>query len=194
MSGFADRSAGSFGDGESPEDRLSQEAEDLMRQGRFQDAATRYQELQRSSPADVWAHLGYVSALECAGDINEAANLLEETAQLHRSNRHVQRFCRMFFERREDPVRAGDARKELAAPQFMLSDEPMDQLADLYFNQGRYHEAHAELRRLLNEEQIPEDEPALLVSINARIGACLRQEHRGRSTQLPVESLGPGPR
>ena len=85
-----------------------------MRQGRYQDAAYRYEELQRSSPMDVWAHLGYVSALECAGKVNEAATLLEKTAQSHRDNRHVMRFCRMFFERREDPVRASDARKGIS--------------------------------------------------------------------------------
>ena len=79
MSSFSDFSDRSYGDDESAEDRLSQEAEDLMRQGRYQDAAARYQELQRMSPADIWAHLGYVSALECAGNIREAANILEET-------------------------------------------------------------------------------------------------------------------
>ncbi|TVR46469.1 MAG: tetratricopeptide repeat protein [Planctomycetota bacterium] len=178
MSGFGNHFSGGgpdFGDGDSAEERSRFEAEELMRQGRYQDAAARYQELRRLAPTDFWVDLAYVSALECAGKVGEAENILEEAAQEHRRNRHLQRFRRMFFERREDPVRAGHARRALAEPAG-LDDEPLDSLADLYFNQGRYLEAQNELRRLLGEEQIEEDDSALLASIHARLGACLRQE------------------
>lgn len=158
---------------ESSEERLSQEAEELMRQGRFLDAAARYLELRRLSPTDLWARLGHASALECAGRVSDAAHVLEEAVQHHRRSRHMQRFRRMFFERREDPAEVIRARNELSQD-VTIPDEPVDQLADLYFNQGRYHEALGELQRLLQEETIDDDD-LLTASIHARMGACLRQ-------------------
>ena len=66
-------------DQDSPEDRLVQEAEELMRQRRYGDAVTRYQTLRRQSPTDMWAGIGYVSALECAGRVDEAEKVLDGT-------------------------------------------------------------------------------------------------------------------
>lgn len=164
-----------YGD-ESSEERLSQEAEELMRQGRFLDAAARYQELRRLSPTDLWASLGHASALECAGRVSDAAHILDEVVQHHRRSCHMQRFRRMFFERREDPAEVIRARNDLSQSST-IPDEPVDQLADLYFNQGRYHEALGELQRLLQEESIDDDD-LLTASIHARMGACLRQSQR----------------
>jgi tetratricopeptide (TPR) repeat protein len=157
------------------EDRLSQEAEDLMRQGRYQDAVTRYADLRRLVPADPWAKLGYASALECNGQINEAAKVIEEVSSNNHSNRHVQRFCALFYVRREDTSRAQRCQEVLRSFGAMFDDDPTDQLADLYFNQGRYYEANAELQRILREEA-PTDHQAR-ASVLARMGACLRQSN-----------------
>lgn len=156
---------------DTPEDRLVHEAEELMRQRRFQDAAMRYQDLRRFSPSDLWANLGYVSALECAGKINEAEQILEETTLSFRRSAPLHRFRHLFFERREDMKRAAHSQAALEAD--ATEDGPEDQLADLYFNQGRYHEARAELQRLM-QDGLPDDDE-MKASVLARMGACQRQ-------------------
>ena len=49
-----------------------------MRQRRFDDAVSRYSDLMRHHPGDLWTWLGQVSAMECAGDLDGATRLLEE--------------------------------------------------------------------------------------------------------------------
>ena len=179
---------------ESPEDKLVQEAEELMRQRRFIDAASRYQDLRRQSPTDLWANLGYVSALECAGNVAEAEQALEETTSGHRRSAPLHRFRHLFFVRREDIHRA---QLSQAALQLEVVDEgPEDQLADLYFNQGRYHEARSELERLLRDGvlEVGEQED-MKASVIARIGACLRQNsdfEPARERLLEALALEPG--
>ncbi|MFW5828743.1 MAG: tetratricopeptide repeat protein [Planctomycetota bacterium] len=155
------------------EDRLHQEAEDLMRQGRYQDAVRRYADLRRLVPTDPWAKLGYASALECNGQITEAAQVLEDASTHDRSNRHVMRFCALFYQRREDKFHAQRFQEVLQSFEPIFDDDPGDQLAEMYFNQGRYHEANAELQRILREEA--PDDHMMRASVLARVGACLRQ-------------------
>jgi tetratricopeptide (TPR) repeat protein len=164
-------SDGPGGDDASREERLAHEAAELMRQGRYHDAVNRYRQLATLQPGDPWAGLGHASALECAGDISGAEQILEQTAASHGRNAHVQRFRRMFFERREDYHRARSSTDALRGTS-LLDDEPADGLADLYFNQGRYLEARTELERLLRDEEIGSEPQA---GIRARLGACLRQ-------------------
>jgi tetratricopeptide (TPR) repeat protein len=152
-----------------PEDRLQTEAEELMRQKRYQDAARRYQDLRRVSPTDLWAFLGQVSALECAGDVEAAERLLEEAALRHRASAPLHRFRRAFFERREDLRQAAGSAKALQ--EGLFDEGPADQLADLYFNQARYHEAQSEFERLLAQDL----DDGLRAGVLARLGACLRQ-------------------
>ncbi|MDA3961601.1 MAG: tetratricopeptide repeat protein, partial [Planctomycetota bacterium] len=159
-----------------PEDRLAQEAEELMRQGRFKDAAARYSDLRQTAPGDLWAALGHASALECAGEVRAAEMLLDEAAGSHRSNLHLMRFQRMFFERREDLHRAVAAREAIRHKDELFTEGPPDQLADMFFNQGRYNEALNELQRLLREEEI--EDSTTRAGVLARIGACLRQDAR----------------
>ena len=161
-------------DPEPPEDRLTQEAEEMMRQRRFQDAVTRYQDLRRQSPTDLWTSLGYVSALECAGEVVEAERALEEATAGHRRSAPLHRFRRWFFVRREDLRSAAMSQEALSLN--ILEEGPEDQLADMYFNQGRYHEARGELERILRDGLLDGEEPAeMKASIVARVGACLRQ-------------------
>ncbi|HYE08366.1 MAG TPA: tetratricopeptide repeat protein [Planctomycetota bacterium] len=178
------------GDNDSPEDRLAGEAEELMRQKRFNDAASRYGDLRRFSPTDLWASLGHASALECAGQMDDAVRVLEETAHRYRRSASLHRFRHLFFVRRED---IGSAQLSQAALESEVVEEgPEDQLADLYFNQGRYHEALAELERLIRSDVIEEDE--LRASVLARTGACLRQhgEHeRARERLLEALAIDP---
>lgn len=181
-------------DPDNPEDRLVQEAEELMRQRRYGDAVTRYQTLRRQSPTDMWAGIGYVSALECAGRVDEAEKVLEETTANHRRSAPLHRFRRLFFVRREDHKRAA---LSLAALELEVVDEgPEDQLADLYFNQGRYHEARGELTRLLNDGVIDREERReMRASVTARVGACLRQEGElepARERLIEALALEPG--
>ena len=178
-------------DSDSQDEKLLQEAEELMRQKRFQDAASRYQDLRRTSPTDLWASLGYASALECAGKITEAEQILEEAALRHKRSAPLHRFRHMFFERRED-IRAS-ATSQAVLHAEPLEEGPEDQLADLYFNQGRYHEALAELERLLAHGELGENE--LRASVLARSGACLRQhgDHEvARDRLLEALDLDPG--
>ena len=181
-------------DADSPEDKLVQEAEELMRQRRFLDAASRYRDVRRHSPTDLWANLGYVSALECAGNVAEAEQALEEATGSHRSSAPLHRFRHLFFVRREDLRRA--ALSQAALQLEVVEEGPEDQLADLYFNQGRYHEARAELERLLRDPQMAvRDDHELRASIIARIGACLRQsgEHEPARERLSESlALEPG--
>jgi tetratricopeptide (TPR) repeat protein len=161
-------------DSDHPEERLAHEAEELMRQRRFQDAVTRYQDLRRQSPTDLWTQLGYVSALECAGRVTEAEKALEEATRGHGRSAMLHRFRHLFFVRREDLRSA--ARSQQALQLEVIEDGPEDQLADLYFNQGRYHEARGELERILRDATLTNEERRdLRASILARIGACLRQ-------------------
>jgi tetratricopeptide (TPR) repeat protein len=161
-------------DSDQPEERLAQEAEELMRQRRFQDAVTRYQDLRRQSPTDLWTNLGYVSALECAGRVAEAEKILEEATIGHDRSAMLHRFRHLFFVRREDLPSAARSQKALRLE--VLEEGPEDQLADLYFNQGRYYEARSELERLLRDKLLDHDDHAeLKASVVARIGACLRQ-------------------
>ena len=75
---------------DSPDERLQHEAEELMRQKRYLDAAGRYQDLRSHHPTDLWASLGHCSALECAGRIQEAEQVLEEVTLRHkRSAAHL---------------------------------------------------------------------------------------------------------
>jgi tetratricopeptide (TPR) repeat protein len=153
-----------------PQDRLTHEAEELMRQRRFGDAAERYHDLIAGEPTDLWVRLGWISALECAGRLDDARTQLEETARNHRRSAPFQRFRRLFFERREDAAAAAVSQKALRTE--VIDDGPDDQLADLYFNQGRYLEARAELERLLTQG-IEDD--GMRAAATARLGACLRQ-------------------
>ncbi len=156
-----------------------------MRQRRYQDAAGRYLELRHESPSDLWTNLGYASALELAGKVSEAQQVLEETAVRHRANASLHRFRHLFFVRREDLRAAADSQKALKAE--IIDDGPDDQLADLYFNQGRYHEAMAELERLLAADRL---EGELKASVMARLGACLRQSGEpARARERLVEAL-----
>jgi tetratricopeptide (TPR) repeat protein len=157
-------------DGDSPQDRLAQEAEELMRQRRFSDAVRRYRDLHQQEPTDLWASLGYVSALECAGNVDEAEVALEEAASQHRRSAALHRFRHLFFVRREDRARASSSQGAVGRA---LEDGPIDQLADLYFNQGRYHEALAEFDRLIRDHDL--DDGGLRAGVLARSGACLRQ-------------------
>lgn len=181
-------------DPDQPEDRLLHEAEELMRQRRFQDAVSRYQDLRRQSPTDLWASLGYVSALECAGNVDEAEQALEEATAGHRRSAPLHRFRHLFFVRREDLKRAAISQEALSLD---IPDEgPEDQLADLYFNQGRYHEARGELERLVRDGALDrEDRSDLKASVVARIGACLRQSGEfepARERLVEALALEPG--
>ena len=158
---------------DNPDERLIQEAEEFMRQGRYQDAISRYREMRRQSPTDLFASLGHISALECAGEVQEAEKILQEVGSSHNRSPHLQRFMHLFFERREDIRRAARCR-QAARDIAGLGEGPVDQLADMYFNQGRYHEALAELYRIQREEEIDSDE--IRSSILARLGACQRQQ------------------
>lgn len=181
-------------DPDQPEDRLLHEAEELMRQRRFQDAVTRYQDLCRQSPTDLWANLGYVSALECAGNVAEAEQALEEATDGHRRSAPLHRFRHLFFVRREDLRRAALSQEALSLD--ILEEGPEDQLADLYFNQGRYHEARGELERLLRDGALDRDDRAdLKASVVARVGACLRQSGEfepARERLVEALALEPG--
>ncbi|MCK6491733.1 MAG: hypothetical protein L6R48_26100, partial [Planctomycetes bacterium] len=97
--------------------------------------------------------------------------LLEEAVRSHRASGHLQRFRHLFFVRREDLRAAAQASKAIAAG--APDDGPEDQLAELYFNQGRYLEALAELERLLGRGV---EDRQLQASVLARSGACLRQQ------------------
>ena len=160
-------------DADNPDDRLLHEAEELMRQRRFADAASRYDDLQQRQPTDLWIRLGRVSALECAGQVEDAVGLLEETAATHRRSSSYQRFRHLFFVRREDFAAANASQRALRNE--TIDDGPDDQLADLYFNQGRYREARAELERLLESPAVNEGDSEFRTSLIARLGACLRQ-------------------
>lgn len=153
------------------DDRLAHEAEELMRQRRFQDAAARYGDLLAKAPTDLWATLGRVSALECAGLLDEARTLLERLQQSHRRSASFQRFRHLFFVRREDFASASASQKAIRQGE-VIDEGADDQLADLYFNQGRYHEAAGELARLLAAGL---DDGDLKASVLARLGACQRQ-------------------
>jgi tetratricopeptide (TPR) repeat protein len=181
-------------DPDQPEDRLTQEAEELMRQRRFQDAVSRYQDLRRQSPTDLWTNLGYVSALECAGRVAEAEKILEEATDGHRRSAPLHRFRHLFFVRREDLRRA--ARSQEALHLEVVEEGPEDQLADLYFNQGRYHEARGELERLLRDGLLDrEGREDLKASVVARAGACLRQSgefESARERLVEALALEPG--
>ena len=181
-------------DAEGPEDKLVQEAEELMRQRRFPDAVSRYQDVRRQSPTDLWASLGYISALECAGQVGEAEQALEEAASSHRGSAPLHRFRHLFFVRREDLRRAASSHAALQLE--MIEEGPEDQLADLYFNQGRYHEARAELERLLRDGVLDrEEQQGMRASVLARIGACLRQSGEpepARERLIAALALEPG--
>ncbi len=153
---------------DSPDDKLMHEAEELMRQRRFRDAARRYQDLHGKQPTDLWTSLGFASALECAGEVETAERVLEDAATRHGLSASLHRFRHLFFVRREDLKRASASQQALRRDALEAGES--DQLADLYFNQGRYHEALAELERRLAEAE--GDERAGLM---ARSGACLRQ-------------------
>lgn len=152
------------------DDRLMQEAEELMRQRRFRDAARRYQDLHRRQPTDLWTSLGFASALECAGEVDAAERVLEDAATQHGLSASLHRFRHLFFVRREDLKRATASQQALRRQALEAGES--DQLADLYFNQGRYHEALAELERRLAEQDPGSPERAGLL---ARSGACKRQ-------------------
>jgi tetratricopeptide (TPR) repeat protein len=159
---------------DSPDDRMMQEAEELMRQRRFRDAARRYQDLHRKQPTDLWTSLGFASALECAGEVETAEKVLEDAAMRHGLSASLHRFRHLFFVRREDLKRAKVSQQALRREALDAGES--DQLADLYFNQGRYHEALAELERRLAEIEKDNPERAGLL---ARSGACLRQAGDG---------------
>ena len=181
-------------DAEGPEEKLVQEAEELMRQRRFPDAVSRYQDVRRQSPTDLWASLGYISALECAGQVGEAEQALEEIASSHRGSAPLHRFRHLFFVRREDLRRAASSHAALQLE--MIEEGPEDQLADLYFNQGRYHEARSELERLLRDGVLDrEEQQGVRASVLARIGACLRQSGEpepARERLIAALALEPG--
>lgn len=155
---------------ESPDDRLTQEAEELMRQRRFRDAARRYQDLHKRQPTDLWTSLGFASALECAGEVDAAERVLEDATTRHGLSASLHRFRHLFFVRREDLKRATASQQALRRQALDAGES--DQLADLYFNQGRYHEALAELERRSAEL---EDGSAERAGLLARSGACMRQ-------------------
>src|SRR4051812_26318848 len=170
---------------DSPEDRLAAEAEELMRQKRFGDAASRYSDLRRYSPTDLWASLAHASALECAGKVDDAEQILEETAHRFRRSAALHRFRHLFFVRREDIARAQVSQHALESE--VVEEGPEDQLADLYFNQGRYHEALAELERL---RQHGVEDVELRAFVLARLGACLRQNgDHDRARERLLEAL-----
>lgn len=98
-----------------PEDRLAHEAEELMRQRRFGDAAERYGDLLTRMPTDLWATLGRVSALECAGQLDEARSLLDQLQGSHRRSASFQRFRHLFLVRREDFQAAAASQRALRA-------------------------------------------------------------------------------
>jgi tetratricopeptide (TPR) repeat protein len=154
-----------------PDERLAHEAEELMRQRRYQDAAARYGDLLERMPTDLWATLGRVSALECAGQLDEARTLLERLGGSHRRSASFQRFRHLFFVRREDFSAASASQRALQQGE-VVDEGQDDQLADLYFNQGRYHEAAGELERLLAAGV---EDGELKASVMARLGACQRQ-------------------
>ena len=185
---MADSAPDPLPDDDTPEDRLAQEAEEYMRQGRYQDAVDRYGDLIRRSPTDLWSSLGHVSALECAGDVGEAQTVLERLTQVHARNAHLQRFRRSFFERREEYSAAAQSREALAAA--TLDGEPDDLLAEFYFNQGRYRECLAELQRL----QVEGVDDSMRAGVAARLGACLRQLgelEEGRDQLIAALALDP---
>src|SRR3954468_1693920 len=95
-----------FESGDNPEDRLAADAEEVLRDERFGDAASRYSDLRRYSPTDLWASLAHASALECAGKVDDAEQILEETAHRFRRSAALHRFRHLFFVRREDIGRA----------------------------------------------------------------------------------------
>ncbi|MBN8525823.1 MAG: hypothetical protein J0M02_10850, partial [Planctomycetes bacterium] len=152
---------------DSPDDRLIQEAEELMRQRRFRDAARRYQDVHRRQPTDLWTSLGFASALECAGEVDAAERVLEDATTRHGLSASLHRFRHLFFVRREDLKRASASQQALRRQALDAGES--DQLADLYFNQGRYHEALAELERRLAELEPASPERGGLL---ARSGAC----------------------
>ena len=171
-------------------DRPAHEAEELMRQRRYGDAAARYQDLITREPTDLWIRLGWISALECAGNLDDARSQLEETDRQHRRSAPFQRFRHLFFVRREDFTAAAASQRALRHE--VIDDGPDDMLADLYFNQGRYLEARSELERLL--DQGPEDD-SLRASALARLGASLRQTgdvEAARTRLLEALELEPG--
>ncbi len=163
---------------DNPDDKLMAEAEELMRQRRFRDAARRYQDLHRRQPTDLWTSLGFASALECAGEVETAERVLEDATTHHGLSASLHRFRHLFFVRREDLKRAGASQRALRRE--TLDGGESDQLADLYFNQGRYHEAQAELERRLAE--IDNDNPER-AGLLARSGACLRQSGDAESSR-----------
>jgi len=176
--------------GDSPDERITHEAEDLMRQRRFEDAAKRYRDLRQQSPTDLWAGLGYASALECAGEVDEASAVLEDEVRRHRASAPLHRFRYLFCVRREDLRGAATSQKALRNE--VLHEGSDDQLAELYFNQGRYHEAQSELERLLRDGRLEDDE--VKAQVVARVGACLRQngEHElARERLLQALALDP---
>jgi tetratricopeptide (TPR) repeat protein len=155
---------------DTPDDRLVQEAEELMRQRRFRDAARRYRDLHSRQPTDLWTSLGFASALECAGEVESAERVLENATEQHGMSASLHRFRHLFFVRREDLRRASASQQALRREALDAGES--DQLADLYFNQGRYREALSELDRRL--AQCADDDPER-AGLLARSGACLRQ-------------------
>ncbi len=155
---------------EGRDERLATEAEELMRQRRYRDAAQRYHDLRRANPSDLWASLAHASALECAGEVDLALKILDDAANSHRAAAPVHRFRQLFFTRREDHRAAAQSQAALEAG--TLAEGAPDQLADLYFNQGRYLEARAELERLLRHHDGHDQQ--MRASIFARLGACHR--------------------
>lgn len=167
-----------------------------MRQRRFRDAAERYSDLLTRTPTDLWAMLGRVSALECAGQLDEARTLLEQLQGSHRRSASFQRFRHLFLVRREDFIAAAASQRALRGE--VIDEGADDQLGDLYFNQGRYHEARGEFTRLIaaggldgsgadgsgpdgsgadvsRPDSGGSDHGELKASVLARLGACLRQ-------------------
>ncbi len=152
-----------------------------MRQRRFRDAAERYSDLLTRMPTDLWAMLGRVSALECAGQLDEARTLLEQLQGSHRRSASFQRFRHLFLVRREDFIAAAASQRALRGE--VIDEGADDQLGDLYFNQGRYHEARGEFTRLIAAggldasrlEGSGSGHGELKASVLARLGACLRQ-------------------
>ncbi|MDW8372813.1 MAG: tetratricopeptide repeat protein [Planctomycetota bacterium] len=175
---------------DSPEERLLQEAEELMRQRRYRDAARRYQDLYRRQPTDLWTSLGLASALECAGEVESAEQILDDAVLHHGSSPSLHRFRHLFFVRREDVARAHAS--QLALRQHASDAGEGDQLVDLYFNQGRYREALAEIERFLSEH--PHADAEMRAGLLARSGACLRQmgePERARDQLLMALALHP---
>ena len=171
-------------------ERLAHEAEELMRQRRYGDAAARYQDLIAREPTDLWIRLGWISALECAGNLDDARSKLEETDRQHRRSAPFQRFRHLFFVRREDFTAAAASQRALRTE--VIDDGPDDMLADLYFNQGRYLEARSELERLLEQDALDDTMRATAL---ARLGASLRQTgdvENARARLLEALDLEPG--